>query len=586
MATIRAALVADDPARALELIRSGADVNAVDAEGKTALRFSGSMKTPEVLLALLEKGAHVNFQGPDGTTALMIAARNSLRNTEILLAHGARVDLLDDIKQSVMFFAVLGEDPAVIPVLTAAGAPINIYNQYGNTPLIVAASKGKPAMVAELLRQGADPSLTDKNGITALGHSIKTIHDGPAYKEVYSILRSLLSESGSAKAKAKEPLRGPFKVLCDPVGYDQHSGECWVDTIQQLFFFSDSMRNYTQPLFYNLTDPQLDEYLRDAVRAGILEESHVRDMRIGFAAMRNRFINHYNYIRYNEKVLACLRDGRASVRRLYNTLLDTATLDKRIRSGEHAVAVGAALQSQKTKSARVNGLYQGGEMRDYGLLLFSFLFYIFRLPFLCKSLILATEHKLPIYALTIGLNAYGFTDGVFAAKDAAHATGFFRCGGRWSYYDDNKGAIPISDRLVDELKALYGKEERYRDAICVASPVGSLALYFFIMEGITVISKEYRPDIPVADKGTTETKFGAIWMDDKWIPYEEAKRSLLPPILADLKEIEEDVKIEFYVITSVKAIIDDPSVAKVRRWGSKGGSKTRGRKHRTKTRRA
>jgi hypothetical protein len=270
---------------------------------------------------------------------------------------------------------------------------------------------------------------------------------------------------------------------------------------------------------------------------------------------------------------------------MYNTLLDTATLDKRIRSGEQAVAIGAALQSQKTKSARINGAYQGGEMRDYGLLLFSFLFYIFRLPFLCKSLIVASEHKMPIYALTIGLHAYGFTDGVFAPKESAHSTGFFRCGGRWSYYDDNKGVIPISDRLVDELKALYGKEERYRNAICVASPVGSLALYFFIMEGITVITKEYRPDIPVADRGTTKARFEVIWMDDKWVPYEEAKRSLPASILADLNEIEEDVKIEFYVITSVKAIIDDPS-AKVRRWGSKGGSKTRRRLHRSKTRRA
>jgi ankyrin repeat protein len=582
MATIRAALIAKDPEKAFALIRSGADVNAVDAEGKTALRFAASLETPEVLLALLEKGARVNFQGPDGTTALMIAARNSLRNTEILLAHGARVDLLDDIKQTALFYAVLGKDPAVISVLTAAKAPINIYNQYGNTPLIVAASKGKPDMVTELLRQGADPTLTDKHGITALGHAIKTIHDGPAHKEVYSILRSLLPDSGTATAP---PLATAFKVLCDPIGYDQHSGECWVDTIQQLFFFSDSLRNQTQPLFYNLTDPDLDRYLLDAARAGILEDAHIPDLRIGFASMRNRFINHYNYIRYNEKVLACLADGRSSVRRMYNTLLDTATLDKRIRSGEQAVAVGAALQSQKTKSARINGAYQGGEMRDYGLLLFSFLFYIFRIPFLCKSLIIATEHKMPIYALTIGLHAYGFTDGVYTIKESAHSTGFFRCGGRWSYYDDNKGVIPISDSLVTELKALYGKEERYRNAICVASPVGSLALYFFIMEGITVITEEYRPDIPVADKGTTEARFEAIWMDDKWVPYEEAKRTLLPSILADLKEIEEDVKIEFYVITSVKAIIDDPS-AKVRRWGSKGGSKTRRRLHRSKTRRA
>ena len=566
MATIRAALVANDIEKALGLIRRGANINAVDAEGKTALRFAASLDTPEVLLALLEKGVRVNFQGPDGTSALMIAAKMSVRNTEILLSQGAAVNLQDDIKQTALFYAVSGKNPENLSALAAARATIDARDDMGVTPLMVAAATGKPAMVSELLRLGANPTLTDGNGLTALGHSIKVVQDGPAHKEVYSILRSLLPATVPTAATAVPTTEATFKILCDPIGYDQHTGECWIDTIQQLFFFSDAVRNYTQPLFYFMTDPDLDDYLRAAVLSGVVPESLVPDLRAGCAAMRNRFINHYNYIRYNEHILACLKDGRASVRRMYDALLDAATLDKRIRSGELAVAVGTLLQSEKKKAMRVDGKYEGGEMRDYGILLFTLLFYIFRVPFLCKSLPVAAEYKLPIYALTIGLHAYGFKDGVYTIKDSAHSTGFFRCGGRWSYYDDNKGAISIDDGIVAELKTLYGKEERYRAAICVAFSTGGLTPYFFIMEGLRVITKEFRPDIPIADEGTTEARFESIWLDDKWIPYEEAKRALPhgSPILADLKEIEKNSKKEFNVITSVKGIMDDPTGRKAR----------------------
>ena len=574
MATIRAALVANDQGKALDLIRRGANVNAVDAEGKTALRFAASLETPDVLLALLEKGARVNFQGPDGTTALMIAATSSLRNTEILMARGASVTLQDDARETAMFYAVRGNNPTVLTTLAAAATAATTIDARNNkrlTPLMIAAATGKPDMVSELLRLGANPALTDENGITALGYTITQLQDGPGHKAVYSILRSLLPGSASAAVPTTATATATataadFKILCDPIGYDQHSGECWVDTIQQLFFFSDSVRNYTQPLFYFMTDPDLDEYLRAAVLAGVLPESYVPDLRAGCIAMRNRFINHYNYIRYNESVLACLRGGRVSVRRMYNALLDADTLTKREKSGEYAVAVGALLQSEKKKSERVEGKYSGGEQKEYGLRLFTLLFYIFRVPFLCRHPAVALEHNMPVYALNIGLDGYSFKDGTLKDTNSAHATGFFRCSGRWAYYDDNAGAIPTTDMFVHELKKVYAEIPKHRPAICVATPLGSLNTYFFMMDGMVMLPKKYNQDIAApatwADEGrVTEAQFREMWMEDKWVPYREAKRGLPrgSPILADLTDIEKDIKKEFFLIHSVHVIIDDPS---------------------------
>jgi len=577
MATIRAALVANNIERAFALIRRGANVNAVDAEGKTALRFAASLETPEVLLALLERGARVNFQGPDGTTALMIAAKNSLRNTEILLARGASVTLQDDAKETVMFYAVRGNNPTVLTTLAAATATVDVRNNKRLTPLIIAAATGKPDMVAELLRLGANPTLTDENGITALGYSITRLQDGPSHKAVYSILRSLVPAPPATAATAvpatatalpvMTTTASDFKILCDPIGYDQHSGECWIDTIQQLFFFSDAVRNHTQPLFYFMTDPDLDEYIRAAVMTGVLPESMVPDLRAGCIAMRNRFINHYNYIRYNESVLACLKGGRVSVRRMYNALLDVDTLAKREKSGEYAVAVGAFFQSEKKKSDRVDGKYSPGERKEYGLRLFTLLFYIFRIPFLCRHPAVALEHNMPVYALNIGLDGYSFKDGTLKDTNSAHATGFFRCSGRWAYYDDNVGAIPTTDMFVHELKRVYAEIPTSRPAICVATPLGSLNTYFFKMDGMVMSPKKYNQDIAApatwaGESRKTEAQFREMWIEDKWVPYRDAKGSLPrgSPVLADLMDIEKDIKKEFFLIHSVHVIIDDPSV--------------------------
>ena len=61
----------------------------------------------------------------------------------------------------------------------------------------------------------------------------------------------------------------PILSICDYIGLSQHEGECWVDTIQQIFFFTDGLKELTQPLFYNLTDAKLHEYMHKAVAAGI-----------------------------------------------------------------------------------------------------------------------------------------------------------------------------------------------------------------------------------------------------------------------------------------------------------------------------
>jgi ankyrin repeat protein len=55
------------------LLRNGADVEAMDAYGATALHYAVEFDTEQALMVLLEHGADVDVQAGDGKTALQMA---------------------------------------------------------------------------------------------------------------------------------------------------------------------------------------------------------------------------------------------------------------------------------------------------------------------------------------------------------------------------------------------------------------------------------------------------------------------------------------------------------------------------------
>lgn len=68
-----ASLVQVHPDVALELIREGADVKAVDARGFTPLHYAAANDEMTVVPILVDKGADVNATGKEGYTPLNLA---------------------------------------------------------------------------------------------------------------------------------------------------------------------------------------------------------------------------------------------------------------------------------------------------------------------------------------------------------------------------------------------------------------------------------------------------------------------------------------------------------------------------------
>src|SRR5689334_6734384 len=108
------------------------------------------------LRALLQNGANVNAAEPDGTTALhWTSYRDDGEGTGLLIKAGANLNARNDLGATPLWVASFnGSDPLVRQLL-AAGADPNLALLAGESPLMAAARAGKPLVVAQLLEKGA-----------------------------------------------------------------------------------------------------------------------------------------------------------------------------------------------------------------------------------------------------------------------------------------------------------------------------------------------------------------------------------------------------------------------------------------------
>jgi ankyrin repeat protein len=120
------------------LLKLGADVNAKDKDGGTALVHSASTQR-EVVRVLLKRGAFVDAAGMDGVTALMWAAWESRDDiVRLLLEAGATVNMRDHHGDTALHKAMRSGFSDAIPILIQFGADPGLRNDDGKTPVDLA----------------------------------------------------------------------------------------------------------------------------------------------------------------------------------------------------------------------------------------------------------------------------------------------------------------------------------------------------------------------------------------------------------------------------------------------------------------
>ncbi len=144
-------------------LRSGADVNAAQGDGFTALHWAAKNGNREVAELLIFAGADIRATTRLGSHMPLhvAAAAGQAEVAEILLTAGAPVAVATETGARAIHFAAASGDPATVTVLAGHGADVDaVEPQWGQTPLMFAAGIGRTAAVETLLEVGANPAVT------------------------------------------------------------------------------------------------------------------------------------------------------------------------------------------------------------------------------------------------------------------------------------------------------------------------------------------------------------------------------------------------------------------------------------------
>lgn len=142
------------------LIVNGADVNGKsDHISYPPLSWATIYSQPEMVLFLIKKGADVNAEDSylNGATPLYLAAKyKNIEIARLLIANGAKVNILTRQGVSPLHQAAQNGDEAMARLLSENGADVNIKNKEKQTPLHIATLMGNKEIVEMLLKNGAD----------------------------------------------------------------------------------------------------------------------------------------------------------------------------------------------------------------------------------------------------------------------------------------------------------------------------------------------------------------------------------------------------------------------------------------------
>jgi ankyrin repeat protein len=151
------------------LLANGADARVGDTGGNTPLHHAARCAEPIVAALLLDAAADVNAINADGMTALDIACSNaSWSVVDFLLERGAKADLVHAQPALVFAAGVADDDPAGVKLLLKHRANVDGRAALERTPLMSAALAGHSRIVEALLAGGAGVDLADHRGTTAL----------------------------------------------------------------------------------------------------------------------------------------------------------------------------------------------------------------------------------------------------------------------------------------------------------------------------------------------------------------------------------------------------------------------------------
>jgi ankyrin repeat protein len=154
------------------LLSKGANCKLRDEDGHTPLMsyiMTGECSI-SMIQVLLNAGSDVNAQNSVGASVLQLAAKYcESKIVKHLLINGANAKLADG-KGTTALMSCIGKPTKIMKLLVVSGGVelLNAKNSEGRTALHLAAMKNDEHALLVLLSEGANISVRDEDGMTAL----------------------------------------------------------------------------------------------------------------------------------------------------------------------------------------------------------------------------------------------------------------------------------------------------------------------------------------------------------------------------------------------------------------------------------
>ena len=155
-----------DLAEVRSLLAAGADVNAAQGDGMTALHWAADRGDPDLARMLLHAGAAVDPVTRIGSyTPLHLAARTGSTAVAVLLLDSGAdpAAAAPGSATTPLHLAAAAGSAELVTTLARRGADLDAREAvWGQTPLIFAASMNRANAIRALLAAGADPGITTR----------------------------------------------------------------------------------------------------------------------------------------------------------------------------------------------------------------------------------------------------------------------------------------------------------------------------------------------------------------------------------------------------------------------------------------
>ena len=177
------------------------------AEADAQLRDAARRGDAEAVREAITQGADLEARDGQGRTALLLATHgNNVDAARELIEAGADVNAKDALQDSAYLYAGARGLDEILAMTPAHGADLRSTNRYGGTALIPAAERGHVATVRMLLRAGVAVDHVNRLGWTALQEAILLGDGGPRHVQIVQLLLDAGADPELADGDGVTPL--------------------------------------------------------------------------------------------------------------------------------------------------------------------------------------------------------------------------------------------------------------------------------------------------------------------------------------------------------------------------------------------